>query len=104
MKEKLQLKQKLSRHNKLFIPFILILAVVIALVGYSFVAMQVEISQKNAELALLSEQREKIENENRQLCRYSEEDYKVEYIESIARNKLGYALPEERIYYIVPTD
>ena len=45
-----------------------------------------------------------VENENKMLSRYSEEQYKVEYIETIARDKLGYAKPEERIYYIVPAD
>ena len=37
-------------------------------------------------------------------CLLYTSQYKVEYIETIARDKLGYAKPEERIYYIVPAD
>ena len=62
------------------------------------------IAQKNEELAKLTAQVAEVENENKMLSRYSDEQYKVEYIETIARDKLGYAKPEERIYYIVPAD
>lgn len=104
MQGKSQLKQKWIECNKLFIPFMILIVMTLGLVVYEFVSLQVEISQKNAELAELTAQRAAVESENRQLSRYSEDNYKIEYIEKIARNKLGYALPEERIYYIVPTD
>lgn len=103
MEEQEELKQK-STSNKFFIPFMLALIVLLGIAVYGFVSMQLELAQKNSELASLQAQRAKIESENRLLRRYSEDDYKVDYIEKIARDKLGYALPEERIYYIVPTD
>lgn len=104
MKQNIQSKPKSNKVNKFAFIFVPVLAVVLFVVGYNFVAMQVELSQKNSELAQLSEQRAEVENNNRLLSRYSKDDYKIEYIENIARDKLGYALPEERIYYIVPAD
>ena len=98
------LKAKSGKFNKVMLilaPF-LITALVICV--YNFISIQVEISQKKEELAKLTAQVTEVENDNKMLGRYSEDSYKVEYIETIARDKLGYAKPEERIYYIVPAD
>ena len=98
------LKAKSGKFNKvmLILAPLLITALVICL--YNFISIQVEISQKKEELAKLTAQVTEVENDNKMLGRYSEDSYKVEYIETIARDKLGYAKPEERIYYIVPAD
>ena len=81
-----------------------LLAVALVVCVYNFISIQVEIAEKNEELSNLTSQVEEVENENKLLSRYSLEEYKIEYIETIARDKLGYAKPEERIYYIVPAD
>lgn len=99
-----KLKSKSGKRNVLLIPFILILIVTLCYVGYSFITLQIEINNKNAQLQQITEQTEQIKAQNQLLIRYSEDDYKVEYIENIAREDLDYALPEERIYYIVPID
>ena len=96
-----KLKSKSGKRNVLLIPFILILIVTLCYVGYSFITLQIEINNKNAQLQQITEQTEQIKAQNQLLIRYSEDDYKVEYIENIAREDLDYALPEERIYYIV---
>ena len=81
-----------------------VLVALFLIVSFGIVTMQVELSQKNAELAKINNEITRIENENKLLSRYSKAEYKVEYIESIARDELGYALPEERVYYIIPKD
>lgn len=103
MTSELRLKQK-SKNNKMMYLLVPVLVVVFLVCSFSIIAMQVEISQKNAELISINNEITRIENENKLLSRYSKAAYRVEYIESIARDELGYALPEERVYYIIPAD
>lgn len=45
-----------------------------------------------------------VNEENAQITNYLENDANLkEYIEEIAREKLDYANPDERIYYVVPS-
>lgn len=98
------LKAKSGKFNKVMLILAPLLITALVICVYNFISIQVEISQKKEELAKLTAQVTEVENDNKMLGRYSEEQYKVEYIETIARDKLGYAKPEERIYYIVPAD
>ena len=70
-----------------------LLVVALVVCVYNFISIQVEIAEKNEELSNLTSQVEEVENENKLLGRYSLEEYKIEYIETIARDKLGYAKP-----------
>lgn len=98
------LKAKSGKFNKVMLILAPLLITALLICVYNFISIQVEISQKKEELAKLTAQVTEVENDNKMLGRYSEDSYKVEYIETIARDKLGYAKPEERIYYIVPAD
>lgn len=98
------LKAKSGKFNKVMLILAPLLITALVICVYNFISIQVEISQKKEELAKLTAQVAEVENDNKMLGRYSEDSYKVEYIETIARDKLGYAKPEERIYYIVPAD
>ncbi len=98
------LKAKSGKFNKVMLILTPLLITALVICVYNFISIQVEISQKKEELAKLTAQVTEVENDNKMLGRYSEDSYKVEYIETIARDKLGYAKPEERIYYIVPAD
>ncbi len=98
------LKAKSGKFNKVMLILAPLLITALVICVYNFISIQVEISQKKEELAKLTAQVTEVENDNKMLGRYSEDSYKVEYIETIARGKLGYAKPEERIYYIVPAD
>lgn len=98
------LKPKSKKFNKVMLILAPLLVVALVVCVYNFISIQVEIAEKNEELSNLTSQVEEVENENKLLGRYSLEEYKIEYIETIARDKLGYAKPEERIYYIVPAD
>ncbi len=97
-------KAKSGKFNKVMLILAPLLITALVICVYNFISIQVEISQKKEELAKLTAQVTEVENDNKMLGRYSEDSYKVEYIETIARDKLGYAKPEERIYYIVPAD
>ena len=97
-------KQKSGRSAKL--PFIFALAafVVLAYTVVSIVAMQVEIAQKSAEYEQLSDRLYELRTENEVLERYTSEEYRLGYIEDIARDELDYSYADEKIYYFVPTN
>ena len=80
-------KAKSGKFNKVMLILAPLLVIALVICVYNFISIQVEIAQKNEELAKLTAQVAEVEN-----------------IETIARDKLGYAKPEERIYYIVPAD
>ena len=100
----MSLKQKSGRSAKL--PFIFALAafVVLAYTVVSIIAMQVEIAQKSAEYEKLSSRLYELRTENEVLERYTSEDYRLGYIEDIARDELDYSYADEKIYYFVPTN
>ena len=99
MKEN-ETKQK-SKKGKSRRSFILTLAL-IAIVGYfliSLVSLQVEIGNKQEELAEAQVQLEEVSAENAELKDMAEEDDEASYMERIARDVLGYVLPGESVYY-----
>jgi len=98
------LKQKSGRSAKL--PFIFAIAafVAVAYAVVSIIAMQVEIAQKSAEYAELSDRLYALKTENELLERYTSEEYRTGYIENIARDELDYSYADEKIYYFVPTN
>lgn len=103
MTSALKLKQK-SKNNKMTYILVPVLIALFMIVSFGIITTQIEIHQKNAELERINSEITRIENENKLLSRYSKAEFRVEYIESIARDELGYALPEERVYYIIPKD
>ena len=98
------LKQKSGRSFKL--PFIFAFAALIALAYavVNLVAMQVEISQKSAEYDELSDKLYALRTQNELLERYTSEEYKMGYIEEMAREQLDYSYSDEKIYYFVPSN
>ena len=97
-------KQKSGRSFKL--PFIFLLAAFVALAYavVNLVAMQVEISQKTAEYEELSDKLYALRTQNELLERYTSEEYKMGYVEEIAREELDYSYSAEKIYYFVPSN
>ncbi len=92
-------KSENKRTSKIF--YLALFAVfVFALV--EIISMQVEISQKNAELESISNELDSVLVVNEQLKRYSSDEYKMEYIEQIARDRLDYSYADETVYYFVP--
>ena len=98
------LKQKSKKaHNRSIIFGIAIFAALVYAV-VNLVSMQVQIAQKSSEYEELSARLETLRTENEQLERYSNNEYRMDYIEEIARDELDYSYPDEKIYYFVPSN
>ena len=97
-------KRKSGKSSKL--PFIFAFAAFVALAYaiVSLIAMQVEIAQKSAEYEQLSDRLYELKTQNEMLERYTSEEYKMGYVEDIARNELDYSYSDEKIYYFVPSN
>ncbi|MDR2558466.1 MAG: septum formation initiator family protein [Oscillospiraceae bacterium] len=96
-------RQPRSAKRETFIPYFIFLLIV----GYAvflLISTQVEIQEKRGEYEALSARLTEVRAANEQLERYlRSEEYLAEYMEMIARGKLSYAHPRERIYYILPS-
>ena len=64
----------------------------------SFVGGQIQLSTKQRELAVLTTQVELQAEDNKELVRMMDADSDAAYIERMAREKLGYARPHERVF------
>lgn len=104
VKKEMSLKQKSEKKHKhsFFIGMITVIALIYSVV--SLVSMQVEIAQKTAEYEELSARLVQIKTENEQLERYSSSEYRIDYIEEIAREELDFSYADEKIYYFVPSN
>lgn len=95
-------KRKKQKHS-----FILSLALLLA-VGYfviSFVSTQLDIREKEQEKAALEAQYAEQVAENERLQAVVDGGDESEYIERVAREKLGYVMPDEKVYYdITPSN
>ncbi len=79
-------------------------AVLAIFIAYSIISDNIKIREYSEQYKSLVEQTNSTLEENAQINRYLEDDANLdEYIEDIAREKLDFANPDERIYYIVPS-
>ena len=88
------------------IPLIFIFAGFLAL-AYAFVnliVMQVEIQQKRTEYEALSDKLYALNTQNELRERYTSDEYKMGYVEEIAREQLDYSYSDEKIYYFIPSN
>ena len=100
----MSLKQKSKKaHSRSIILGIAVFAA-LAYAVVNLISMQVQIAQKSSEYEELSARLETIKTENEQLERYSNREYRMDYIEEIARDELDYSYPDEKIYYFVPSN
>ena len=63
-------KVKSGKFNKVMLILAPLLVIVLIICIYNFISIQVEIAQKNEELAKLTAQVTEVENENKMLSRY----------------------------------
>ncbi|MDE7192745.1 MAG: septum formation initiator family protein [Oscillospiraceae bacterium] len=79
-------------------------AIVSVAIVYIIINDQIQINEYNAQYEELLEKTNQTLEENAEISRYLDDDANLdEYIESIAREKLDFANPDERIYYIIPS-
>lgn len=78
----------------------------VLLAGYavfSIVSSNIKINEYEQQYNELLAQTEAVNDSNDEISRYLEEGADMDkYIEDMARNKLDYARPDERVYYVVP--
>lgn len=71
---------------------------------FSIISTNIQIDESKKKYRELSEQTDIVLEENAAIERYLGDDADMDnYIEEIARDKLDYANPDERVYYIVPS-
>ncbi len=104
VKKEMSLKQKSEKKHRRSFLFMLITTMVFIYAVVVFVSTQVEIAQKTAEYEELSSKLVQVKTENEQLRRYSSTEYRLDYIEEIARDELDYSYADEKIYYFVPSN
>lgn len=68
------------------------------------ISTNIELTEKSKQYDQLHEQKIKIDDENGEIKRFVEDDLLQEYSERLARDKLNYAYPDEKVYYIVPSN
>lgn len=79
------------------------LLVIAAFVVYALISDMLQIQKDTETYNKLVEQTNSVNEQNAQITNYLENDENLkEYIENIAREKLDYASPNERVYYVVP--
>lgn len=90
-------KQKKKRRNS----FIILAACLVFVCYFTFTIVD---QQSNIKAA--SQEKEQLQNqlneqllENEELSRLIEEGEEADYMERIAREKLGYVMPDERVFY-----
>ncbi len=89
----------MKKHRKTRKSFMMRLCV-FGFAGYlvvTLIQLQVEISQRQKELEEVKQQVEEQRIENKELERILMSDSDEKYIERIAREKLGFAYPDERV-------
>ena len=70
---------------------------------FAVVRDQISIRENTQKYNELVAQTNEINENNEQITAYLEDEEKLkEYIENMARDKLDYANPDERIYYVIP--
>lgn len=78
-------------------------SVLAVFVAYTVVTNSIKIKELNEQYDALVSQTRQVEESNAEITRYLEEGADLdEYIERMAREKLDYANPDEKIFYIVP--
>lgn len=83
--------------------FLLTLGIVL-LVGYfviTIIGLQLKYRDKEAELDQKNAALEQVEAENEHLEEILANEDKSDYIEQVAREKLGYVMPGEKVFYDV---
>lgn len=91
-------KNKSSKAPFVFKAFIFVFCVYASL---SIIKIQADINEKKVELAEVNKKIEAINEENEIYSHHLEMQNDEEYIEHIAKEKLGYGYPDERVYFDV---
>ena len=84
--------------KKIFNIKIIAVLCVVAYLAISLISAQFDLMTKRQQLEILEEQQKRIEMETQDIERVREIEDEAEYVERVAREKLGYANPNETVY------
>ena len=84
--------------KKLFNIKIIAIFCAVAYLSVSLISAQFDLMTKRQQLAILEQQQQRVEMETQDIRRVLEIEDEAEYVERIAREKLGYANPNETVY------
>ena len=84
--------------KKLFNIKIIAVFCAVAYLSVSLISAQFDQMTKRQQLAILEQQQQRVEMETQDIRRVLEIEDEAEYVERIAREKLGYANPNETVY------
>lgn len=84
--------------KKIFNIKIIAVLCVVAYLAISLISAQFDLMTKRQQLEILEEQQKRIEMETQDIERVLEIEDEAEYVERVAREKLGYANPNETVY------
>lgn len=98
--------REVKRNKNGFVRILAVAAVLVTAVYVvvSIISNKISIRNNTDKYNELVKQTNSINEENERISGYLENDSNLdEYIENIARERLDYANPDERIYYVVPS-
>lgn len=78
--------------------------VLVVYLSFSLVSAQFDLMTKKQQLASLKEQEKRLILENQDTERMLENEDETAYIERIARDRLGYANPDEKVFIDIQGD
>ena len=84
--------------KKIFNIKIIAVLCVVAYLAISLISAQFDLMTKRQQLASLSQQQQRVEMETEDIRYILENETEAEYVERVAREKLGYANPNETVY------
>ncbi len=95
-----------EKKNGSFVKVLVYIAstILLGFIVFSIITTNIQINENKEKYQQLVDQTDIVLEENASIERYLGDDANMdEYIEEMARNKLDYANPDERVYYIVPS-
>ena len=98
VKNKKKQKEKLKKLNLKKVTAIVIAGILLVYFIWTLISQQISISKKNGEIAELERKIEEVRLESDRLSKEVENLNDPEYIEKIARERLGLVRPNERVF------
>ena len=84
--------------KKIFNIKIIAVLCVVTYLAISLICAQFDLMTKRQQLASLNQQQQRVEMETEDIRYILENETEAEYVERVAREKLGYANPNETVY------
>ena len=84
--------------KKIFNIKIIAVLCVVTYLAISLISAQFDLMTKRQQLASLNQQQQRVELETEDIRYILENETEAEYVERVAREKLGYANPNETVY------